>query len=95
MLMEDYNLLDYNQHQLMKRAPTLVRGPDLVFLAPTKKGLRSTILKCKTLLASLISISNCHQSAAQPSLLINLYSSTFARQSTHQKRWSISAHHYC
>ena len=50
--MEDYNLLDYNQHQLMKIAPTLVTEFDLVFLAPTKKGLRSPILKCKILLAS-------------------------------------------
>ena len=50
--MEDNNLLNYNQRQLMKRAPTLITGPSLVFLAPTKKGLRSPILKCKILLAS-------------------------------------------
>ena len=50
--MEDYNILDYNQHQLMKRAPNLITRPDLVFLAPTKKGLRNPILKCKILLAS-------------------------------------------
>ena len=49
--MEDNNLLDYNQYQLMKRAPTLITGPDLVFLVPTKKGLRSPILKFKILLA--------------------------------------------
>ena len=49
--MEDYDLLNYNQHQLMKRAPTPITGPNLVFLAPTKKGLRSLILKFKTLLA--------------------------------------------
>ena len=47
MVMEDYNLLDYNQHQIMKRAPTLVTGPSLVFLDPTKKGLTSPILKYK------------------------------------------------
>ena len=78
--MEDYNLLYYNQHQLMKRAPTLVTGPSLVFLAPTKKGLRSPILKCKTLLASLMPISDCHQSAAIIYLCcsINLYWSTSA-----------------
>ena len=35
--MEYYNPLDYNQRQLMKRAPTIVTGPSLVFLAPTKK----------------------------------------------------------
>ena len=52
MVMEDYNLLDYNQHQLMKIAPTLVIEPNLVFLAPTKKGLRNPILKYKTQLAS-------------------------------------------
>ena len=78
MVMEDYNLLDYNQHQPMKRAPTLVIGPSLVFLAPSKKGQRSPILKCKILLASLMPISDCHQSAApllcsstMSSLLIN------------------------
>ena len=43
--MEDNNILDYNKHQLMKRAPTLITGPNLVFLAPTKKGLRILILK--------------------------------------------------
>ena len=50
--MEDNNLLDYNQHQLMKIAPTLIIGPSLVFLAPNNKGLRSPILKCKIILAS-------------------------------------------
>ena len=50
--MEGYNLLNYNQHQLMKIAPTLITGPNLVFLAPTNKGLRSQILKCKILPAS-------------------------------------------
>ena len=49
--MEDNNLLDYNHHQLMKRAQTLITGPNVVFLAPTNKGLRSPILKCKILLA--------------------------------------------
>ena len=49
--MEDKNLLDYNKHQLMKRAPNLITGPNLVFLASTKKGLRSPVLKCKILLA--------------------------------------------
>ena len=49
--MEDNNILDYNQHQLMKRAPTLIAGPSLVFLDPTKKDLMSPILKCKILLA--------------------------------------------
>ena len=53
--MEDYNLLDYNQHQLVKRAPSLLTGPNMFFLAPTKKGLRSPILKCKILLASISS----------------------------------------
>ena len=53
MVMEDYNVLDDNQRQLMKRAPTLVTGPNLVFLAPTKKGLRNPIIKCKIQLASL------------------------------------------
>ena len=70
LYIEDNNLLDYNQHQLMKRAPTLITRPNLVFLAPTKKWLRNTILKCKILLASLMSISDCHQSASQPSLLM-------------------------
>ena len=50
--MEDFNLRDYNQHQLMKRAPTLITGPNLVFLAPTRKGLRSLVPKWKILLAS-------------------------------------------
>ena len=70
--MKDYNILNYNQHQLIERAATLVTGPNLVFLAPTKKGLRSPILKCKIILASLMPISDCHQSAAQPSMLINI-----------------------
>ena len=77
MVMEDYNLLDYNQHQLIKRAPTLITRPGVVFLAPTKKGLRSPILKCQTQLASLMSIFDCHQSDAQPLILINLLSSTY------------------
>ena len=38
LYMEDKNILDYNHHQLMKRAPTLITEPSLVFLAPTKKG---------------------------------------------------------
>ena len=46
----------------------------MVFLAPTKKGLRNPILKCKNQLASLMSISDCHQSAAQSYLLINFCS---------------------
>ena len=100
MVMEDYNLLDYNQHQTMKIAPTLRTESNLVFLAPTKKGLRSLILKCKILLASLMPIFDCHQSAAQPSLLIILCSLISAGQpllitlcqSTHQQCWSISAH---
>ena len=50
--MEENNILDYNQHQLMKRAPTLITRPNLVFLSPTKKGLRTPILKCNILLAS-------------------------------------------
>ena len=62
MVMEDYNLIDYNQHQLIRRALTLMPGPSLVFLNPTKKELRNPILKCKTRLASLMSISDCHQS---------------------------------
>ena len=45
MVMEDFKLRDYNQHQLMKRAWTLITGPNLVFLAPTKKGLRNPIPK--------------------------------------------------
>ena len=53
MIMEDYNLLDYNQHQLMKRTQIPVIGSNLVFLTPTKKGLMSPILKCKTQLASI------------------------------------------
>ena len=36
-------------------------GPILVFLAPTKKGLKSPILKCKTQLASLMSLCHCYQ----------------------------------
>ena len=78
MVMRDYNIFDYNQHQLMKRAPTLVTGPSLVFLDPTKKSLRSPILKCKIPLASLMPIFYCHQSAAQPSLLIILCLSTLS-----------------
>ena len=70
--MEDNNILNYNQHQLMKREPTLITGTNLVFLAPTKKGLRSPILKCKILHAMLMSIYDCHQSTSQPLLLINL-----------------------
>ena len=75
--------------------------PSLAFLAPTKKGLRSQILKCKILLASLMPISDCHQSAAQPFLpinlclsicssilLVNLCSSFFACQYAHQHYWS-------
>ena len=69
--MEDYNLLDYNRHQLMKRALTLLTRPILVFLAPTMKGLRSPILKCKIPLASLMPISDCHQSVAHQPLFIN------------------------
>ena len=49
--LEDNNLLDYNQHQLMKREPNLVTVPNLVFLAPTMKGLRSPFLMCKNILA--------------------------------------------
>ena len=41
MVMEYYSLLDYNQHQLMKRSPNLVTGPSLVFLDPNKKGKSS------------------------------------------------------
>ena len=70
--MEDFNLRDYNQHQLMKRAPTPVTRYIFVFLAPTKKGLRNPVFKCKAQLASLISISNCHQFVA----IIYLCSST-------------------
>ena len=80
--MEDYNLLDYNQHQLMKREPTLVTRPILVLLAPTKKGLRSPILNCKIPFASLMPISDCHQSAAQP------YTTTAQSTSAHQHYWS-------
>ena len=36
----------------MKRAPTLITRPNLVFLSPTKKVLRSPILKCKIILVS-------------------------------------------
>ena len=50
--MEYFNLRDYNQHQLIRTSPTLMIGPSLVFLTPTKKGLRSPILKCKILLGS-------------------------------------------
>ena len=84
--MEYYNILDYNKHQLMKRAPNLIIGPNLVFLAPTKKVLRSPILKCKIILASnhndllhnqpmlCISIS-AHQSTGQHwSLIFGQYS---------------------
>ena len=48
--MEDKNLLDYNQHQLMKRASTLITRPNLVFLALANNGLRSPILKCNIIL---------------------------------------------
>ena len=68
MVMEDFNLLDYNQHQLMKRAPTLITGPSMVFLAPTKKSLRSPIIKCKIPLASLMPIFDRHQSVAHHSI---------------------------
>ena len=86
LYMEDKNLLNYNQHQMMKRAPNLITGPSLVFLTPTKKGLRSPILKCKIILASnhndllhnqpmlCISIST-HQSTGQHcSLIFGQYS---------------------
>ena len=76
MVMEDYNLLHYSQHQLITTEPTLITRPNLVFLAPTKKFLRSPILKCKIPLASLIPITDCHQFASLPLLLINLRSST-------------------
>ena len=76
--MEDYNLLDYNQHQRAKRALILISGLNLVFLAPIKKGLRTPILKCNILLTSLMPIFDCHQSVAQPSLLINLCLSTMS-----------------
>ena len=69
--MEDYNILDYNHPQLIKKKSTLVMGPSLVFLAPTKKDLRSPILKCKIPLASLMPIFDCHQSAAHQPLLVN------------------------
>ena len=73
--MEDYNLLDYNKHQLMKREPTLVTRPNLVFLSPTKKGLRSPVLKCKILVARLIPIFDCNQSVAHQPLLKTIGSS--------------------
>ena len=51
LYMEDNNILDYNQHQLMKGAPSLIIGPNPVSLALTRKGLRNPILKCKIILA--------------------------------------------
>ena len=47
-----------------KKSTNSETGPSLVSLAPTKNGLRSPILKCKSILASLMLISDCHQSAA-------------------------------
>ena len=75
--MEDFNIRDFNQHQLIKREPTLIEIPGFVFLAPAKNGLRSPILKCKTQLASLMSIFDCHQYNAQPLILIKILSSTY------------------
>ena len=96
--MEDYNLLDYNQHQLMKRTPTLVTGPNLVFLAPTKKVLRIPILKCKIIIVRnhmailpnqpliCTSISPHHSVGQSATTTHHCYSSLFL----------ISiAHHYC
>ena len=69
--MEDLNLHNYNQHQMIRRAPTLMTRPSLVFLAPNKKGLRNPILKCKPQLAILMSLCHC------PNInLINLSSSS-------------------
>ena len=81
MVMEDFNLLNYNQQQFMKREPILVRGPNLVFLAPTKKGLTSPILKYKTQLASRSShvslhIKLCWSTSSHNSLLVNLLINT-------------------
>ena len=86
--MEDNNLFDHNQHQLMKSTPIFVIGPNLVFLAPTKKGSSCPILKCKILLASLMLIFDCHQSATQPYTLIN----TVGQSLLITRCWSISAH---
>ena len=82
MVMEDYNLLDYNQHQLMKRGPTLVRGSILVLLAPTKKGLRrvqswsaSFHLQawCQSLIVINLLLNHlCSSTSAHRSLLVNL-----------------------
>ena len=69
--MEDNNLLDYNQHQLMKRSPTLITGPSMVFLAPAKKGFRIPILKCKILLASN-HMALLHNQPLLITLLVNL-----------------------
>ena len=100
--MEDNNLLDYNQHLLIKRAPTLITGPSLVFLAPTKKGLKSLILKCKQSYGSVaqptsaLHINLC-SSLCWSTLLINLWSicSSISSQSIHHCCSSISAHELC
>ena len=65
--MEDYNLLDYNQHQFIKRAPTLV-----IFKSPTKKCLRIPILKFKIILAILMPIFDCHQFVAHHSIFSSM-----------------------
>ena len=69
--MEDFNILGYNQHQLVKRAPTLITGPSLVFLTPTKKGLRSPIIKCKIPLGSNLMALLHNQPLLCLSLLLN------------------------
>ena len=65
------------------------------FLIPTKKGLRIPILKCNIPLAIFMPLFYCHQSVAQPSLFINLFSSTSACKYSHQNYCSISSHQYC
>ena len=74
----------------MKRAPTLIIGPNLVFLAPTKKGLSSPIIKCKILLASN-HMALLHN---QPLLCTSISSHHFAGQHCSSISGQ-SAHHCC
>ena len=90
LYMEENNLLDYNHLQQMKRAPTLITRPILVFLAPTKNGLRIPILKCN------IRLARNHMAPLHNQPL--LCTSISAHHSTGQHCSSISGqstHHYC
>ena len=89
MVMEDFRIRDYNQHQLMKREPTFITGPGLVFLSLTKKGLRSSILKCNILLErAKTNLCIAHQYIFSSQLLISTthhyFSSMFLITTAHQ-----------